>query len=270
MIAAPHRDLRSKCHGGTGNGGFRPLCGLARLYWRCPKPDANIALNAWRGHMPEFMGKKITRAEEAARHAYRKALEKSLRTLAKGTDWKAAYGSIFSEKAGWFMVASPSVYIYEHITKAVISTKPMVIDPIFWDIVGLPEYRKQPLSFRANGAWTCRPPDLAEIDVPEHADVTAVGEQLIHVATEQMEKVAQFSSLESFLDTCRAASSADGAYLSSIVTALIALHRHDEALSICEEAGSQKVIGGFLSPEGSFIDMAIVYLQRSMAGATRH
>lgn len=55
--------------------------------------------------MPEFMGKKITRAEESARHAYR-ALEKSLRARVKGTGWKSAYGSIFREEAGWFIEAS--------------------------------------------------------------------------------------------------------------------------------------------------------------------
>lgn len=119
-----------------------------------------------RGHdMPEFMGKKITRAEESARHAYRRSLEKSVRTQARNMGWKSASGSIFKEQADWFIEASPSVYIYEHLTKAVISVKPMVIDSIFWDIVGLPENRQQPLSFRENGAWTCRPPYFAEPEI---------------------------------------------------------------------------------------------------------
>jgi hypothetical protein len=33
--------------------------------------------------------------------------------------------------------------------------KPMVLDPILWDIPGLAENAGQPLSFRANGAFTC-------------------------------------------------------------------------------------------------------------------
>ena len=220
--------------------------------------------------MPEFMGKKITRAEESARHAYRRVLEKSLRAQVKGTGWKSAHGSIFREESGWFIEASPSVYIFERITKAILSVKPMAIDPIFWDLVGLPENRERPLSFRANGAWACRPPYFAELAVEEDDDPGVVGERLFVAATKQLESVARSYSLERFLSACREASSVDGAYLSSIVPALVALHRQDEALALCEEACSQGLNGGFLGPEGFFVEMAMDYLRRSAMDATRH
>ena len=220
--------------------------------------------------MPEFRGKKITRAEESARHAYRRALEKSLRARVRGTGWKSAYGSIFREEAGWFITASPSVYIFEHVTKAVVSVKPMAIDPIFWDLVGLPENREQPLSFRANGAWSCRPPYFAELSLEEHGDPDVVGERIFVAATKQLENVTRSYSLERFLSSCREASSVDGAYLSSIIPTLVALNRQDEALAICEEACSQGLDGGFRAPEGSFVEMASAYLRRSAMEATRH
>lgn len=220
--------------------------------------------------MPEFMGHKITRGEESARHAYRRALEKSLRARVKGTGWKSAHGSIFREDAGWFIEASPSVYIFERVTKAVVSVKPMAIDPIFWDLVGLPENREQPLSFRANGAWACRPPHFAELPLEEDEDPAVVGQRLFVAATEQLENVTRSYSLERFLSACREASSVDGAYLSSIVPTLVALHRQDEALAICEEACSQGLDGGFLAPEGSFVEMAVAYLRRWAMDATRH
>ncbi len=220
--------------------------------------------------MPEFMGKKITRAEESARHAYRRALEKSLRARVTGTGWKSAYSSIFREEAGWFIEASPSVYIFEHVTKAVISVKPMAIDPIFWDLVGLPENRKQPLSFRANGAWACRPPYFAELCLEEDDDPAVVGERLFVAATEQLEIVTRSYSLERFLSACRETSSVDGAYLSSIIPTLVALHRQDEALAICEEACSQGLDGGFFAPEGSFVELAAAYLRRSAMEANRY
>jgi hypothetical protein len=220
--------------------------------------------------MPEFMGKKITRAEESARHAYRRALEKSLRARVRGTGWKSAHGSIFREEAGWFVEASPSVYIFERVTKAVVSVKPMAIDPIFWDLVGLPENREQPLSFRANGAWACRPPHFAELYLEEDDDPAVVGARLFVAATEQLGNVTRSYSLESFLSACCEASSVDGAYLSSIIPTLIALHRQDEALAVCEEARSQGLDGGFLAPEGSFVEMAVDYLRRSAMDATRH
>lgn len=220
--------------------------------------------------MPEFMGKKIARAEESARHTYRRALEKSLRTLVKGTGWKSAYGSIFREEAGWFIAASPSIHIFEHVTKAVVNVKPMVIDPIFWDIVGLPENRTQPLSFRASGAWACRPPYFAEIGVEEDNDPGIVANRFFIVAAEQLEVVKRSYSLNAFLGACRAAGKDGEAYLSSIISTLIALNRQYEALQICEEACAKGFVGGFHGPEGSFVEMAAAHLRRSAASATRH
>ncbi len=220
--------------------------------------------------MPEYGGKKITRAEESARHAYSRALDKSLRARVKGTVWKSAYGSIFREEAGWFISVSASVYIYEHVTKAIVNVKPMAIDPIFWDLTGLPENRSQPLSFRANGAWACRPPYFAEVSLEEDDDPAVVVERLFVVATEQLAEVTQSYSLERFLTVCREASPIDGAYLSSIIPTLIAMHRQDEALAICEETCLQGLSGGFHAPEGTFVKMAAAYLRKSTMDATRH
>lgn len=220
--------------------------------------------------MPEFMGKKITRAEEFARHAYRRLLEKSLRPKAKNAGWKSAGGLIFKEQAGWFIWASPSVYIYEHVTKAVISVKPMAIDPIFWDIVGLPENREQPLSFRANGAWTCHPPYFKEPEIEEHDDPTVVADRFIAVATDQLETLLRSYTLDAFLFTCRNGAGAKGSYLSCVVTTLIALGREDEALAACEEASTHGFDGGFLAPEGSFVNMATAYLRQLKVDTTRH
>lgn len=220
--------------------------------------------------MPEFRGKKITRAEESARHAYRRSLEKCLRTRAKNAGWKSAGGSVFREQHGWFIWARPSVYIYEHMTKAVISVKPMAIDPIFWDLVGLPENRQQPLSFRANGAWTCRPPYLAEPEIEEHDDDTIVADRLFAAATDQLETVLRSYTLDTFLLTCRGSAGAKGSYLSCVIATLIALGREDEALAACEDAHTDGLDGGFSAPEGTFVDMAAAYLRRLNVEATRH
>lgn len=220
--------------------------------------------------MPEFMGKKITRAEESARHAYRRSLEKCLRMQARNAGWKSAGGLIFREQTGWFIWASPSVYIYEHVTKAVISVKPMAIDPIFWDLVGLPENRAQPLSFRANGAWTCRPPYFTESEIEEQHDHTVVADRLVADATDQLEAVLRSYTIDAFLLTCRDGAGAKGSYLACVVTTLIALGREDEALATCEEASTNGFDGGFLSPQGSFVNMAAAYLQRLKVDAARH
>ncbi|WP_442580962.1 hypothetical protein ACSBOB_02865 [Mesorhizobium sp. ASY16-5R] len=81
--------------------------------------------------MPEFMGKTITRAQQSARIAYRKALLKAVRITAKGSSWRSIEGCLFQERSGWFVSVIPSVYIFEEVTKATVFAKPMAIDPFF-------------------------------------------------------------------------------------------------------------------------------------------
>lgn len=220
--------------------------------------------------MPEFMGVKITRAEESARHAYRRALEKAVRSESKGTGWRSIEGCLFREEDGWFVSVCPSVYIFEKSTRAVISAKPISIDPIFWDIVGLPENNDAPLSFRLNGAWTCQPPRYDEVSVEEHEDVAVVAARLLEVADERLSHVVGRLSVEDFLQLCRTNGSTEDSYLPCVITTLIALGREHEALDACRSAKAHGDSGGFLAPEGSFTEMAETWISASISKATRH
>jgi hypothetical protein len=216
------------------------------------------------------MGVKITRAQESARHAYRRALEKAVRTTSKGSGWRSIEGSLFREEAGWFVSVCPSVYIYEQRTRASISAKPMTIDPIFWDMVGLPENNDAPLSFRLNGAWTCRPPHIDEVSIEEHEDVEAVAGRLLEAANEHLANVVGRWSVEEFLHLCRTSGATDDSYLPCVLSTLVALGREHEALDICKSAKERGISGGFHAPAGSFTDMATGWISKSMANATRH
>lgn len=220
--------------------------------------------------MPEFRGIKIKRAQESARHAYRRALEKAVRAASKGTKWRSSQGCLFQDYMGWFVAVQPSVYIFEPITNARVSVKPMSIDPIFWDVVGVPENKSRPLSFRCFGAWTCPAPELADRDVPENDAVDLVADRLFRIADEQL-KTLDGWALSDFLQTCRKqrTESPDG-YLPCVVTTLIAMGREEEALEACINAKQAGAFDGFLAPEGSFVEMASRWLRQSVAAKTRH
>jgi hypothetical protein len=79
-------------------------------------------------------------------------LDKAVREQAKGTGWRSVRGELFREQAGWFVGATPSVHINRAMTQLRVVVKPMTIDHAFWDLVGLPENRRLPLSFRLIGA----------------------------------------------------------------------------------------------------------------------
>lgn len=212
----------------------------------------------------------MTRAEISARHTYRRELEKSVRALTKATAWKSVAGGIFREQADWFIEVRLDVHINEHVTKARIFVKPMAIDPIFWDVVGLSENREMPLSFRANGAWTCSSPCFAEAALREDGNPTIVANHMIAVANEQLEIALKSYSLDAFLSACLGPAEARGSYLASVVTTLIAMNRMEEALVACEQAQSRDFAGGFVAPAGTFVEMAAAWLRRSLVDATRH
>lgn len=218
--------------------------------------------------MPEFMGLKITRAQESARHAYRRALEKAVRAASKGSGWRTIEGCLFREQAGWFVSVCPSVFIYEEATKAIVSAKPMAIDPVFWDIVGLPENADAPLSFRLNGAWACHPPHFGEVPIEENAEANVVAARLIDTANERLAAVERWS-VEDFLQLCRTRGATEDSYLPCVVTSLVTLGRDSEALDACKSAKARGNSGGFLSPDGSFSEMAIRWITASMARTTR-
>jgi hypothetical protein len=220
--------------------------------------------------LPEYKGKKITRAQESARHSYRRALEKAVRLVSKGSGWKSIEGCLFREQSGWFVSVAPAVFIHENVTKANIQAKPMSIDPIFWDIVGLPENRDLSLSFRLSGAWTCRGPYVGEVVIDESEDASVVAERILSIANKQLEKITRKWSKADFLHHCQKSSDESDHYLPCIVTALIALGRPNEALNACILARQRGNGGGFLAPEGSFTDMAITWIETSIANATRH
>ena len=206
--------------------------------------------------MPEHMGKKIFRAEESARIAYRRSLGKAVRAACKGSGWRSVDGSLFREHDGWFVSVRPSVHIFERATTASISAKPMSIDPIFWDIVGLPENNNAPLSFRLNGAWACHPPPVDEAAIEEHEDACVVAARIIKWANNRMAHLGEELSVEGFLQRCRTSGATQDSFLACVVATLISMSRQQEALDAVSSAKTRRGHGGFGTPEGDFTDMA--------------
>jgi hypothetical protein len=214
--------------------------------------------------MTDSASRKVTRVEYSARVACQRSLKKSLRTQAKGAEWKAIDAWLFQQRDGWFISVLPCVWVTPKRTQAKISVKPMAIDPIFWDLVGLPENRKMPLSFRASAAWACHPPCFAEIDVEEHEDTAVLADRVIAVANEQMDRMLRTWSVDAFLSHCQHSGVRWGTYLPCTVTTLVAMDRTEEALATCKEAHARGVGGGFSAPQGTFVEMAMTYLQDAL------
>ena len=84
---------------------------------------------------------------------HRCELDKAIKQKAKGYGYKYAYGFMFSQ------IGENYSYTTCRLTDAGevcghIHIKKMSYDNLFWDIMNMPDNRLQPLSFRANGAFT--------------------------------------------------------------------------------------------------------------------
>ncbi len=67
----------------------------------------------------------------------------------------------------------------------------MTVDPLFWQIVGLTENERLPLSFRANGAWVLRAPSRQAHIAPEEDDPEKLAAAAISWATGSLSEVHQ-------------------------------------------------------------------------------
>lgn len=218
--------------------------------------------------MPTFDGHKITRAEEAARHAFSRALVKAVREAAKGTGWRCNGGMLFRELNGWFFHAYPGVIIYRRETTASLRVKPMAIDPIFWDLVNMPENQEQSLSFRALGAWVCQAPTVEEAAINEFdMDPAATAAEFVRWTQNAAERALRSLTLEAFADLVDRAQRPgpfNPFHATKLVTQIL-MGRSDEALQLSSEAVQSGNVGGGLTSEGSFSEMALKWLDAQRA-----
>ena len=207
---------------------------------------------------PSANAPKLSRQETKERHALTRQLRKSLRERARGTGWGCARGCLFRNHQDWFVEVMPIVALNGFRTHLRLLVKPMAIDPIFWQIVALPENIRLPLSFRAAGAWTCHTYPIVETILPdaEHRAET-LASLVLDWADKQLEQCGPHWTLNGFISGLQQAN--NGWDFASLVSALIVAGRNDEAMTTCLKArppgGDEYRAGG-----RSFTDLAVTYL----------
>ena len=222
--------------------------------------------------MPEFQGHKVSRAEWLARYAYGRDLVRELRQQAKDGDWKITGGLLFRNYQGWFVEILSGAILYWHETTIYLHIKPMGVDPLFWDILGMPENRRKSLSFRGLGAWTCRPVEFAHGGIEDGMDAAGTARRIVEWANRELEKASADLTTDRFLDRLRAAPEQveRGRLTSSLIMTLLAAGREDEAEQACNEAIERGRSGGFFPEKGTFPMAALEHIRAMRAERTKH
>lgn len=200
---------------------------------------------------------RITREQARAKKERELRFTSAIKHGAKAAGWRFSAGSLFRQRGDWFVSALPSL-LWQRGAIVMSMSKPMGIDPIFWDIIGLPENNALPLSFRANGAWVLRPPQPNTYVALEEGDPEKLAEAVITWADGWSTDV-EAKSLEVLISEME-----DLGPLRYQFTAFeICLHllRRDyvRALEIIGEHAEEES-GGFVTGEVSFLEQAKAWI----------
>ncbi len=210
---------------------------------------------------------KLPRRQQADRRALGTAVAAQLKALARRAGWRVARGWLFREYDGWFVEVWVNVHVYAFRTTVAMMVKPMAIDPIFWDIVGLPENRDQPLSFRMFGAWTCSTPSVFEDEISESGGQVVAAERVLEWSNARLAQATSSLTPEAFVESLRDVhrqSPLFYPYFATFVCCLVLTGRNEEAVALCAEAIGRGEHGGFTAGDKDFPGMAREWLAGDM------
>jgi len=187
-----------------------------------------------------------TKEERQKYKKFKKELDTAIKVKVTGTGWRKKNSSVFKEIDDNFYVAdfiaSPGSNVQVRI-----QTKPMELDPLFWEIFELPENNKQPLSFRAWGAFVSPGVWIYENTICfENQEINLVASKLMELALNEIDSYSKEWDLKPF--TTRLLRSPlykkRGPYAVSHILGMICEGKLDNARKIALQYESGELPGG--------------------------
>ena len=214
---------------------------------------------------------EIGRTEASQRKAFAKACSLALKRATYGSGWRSAQGKIFCELDGWFCQVDAAVWVGRRCTTMEFHAKPMALDPLFWDICGIPQNNLLPLSFRATGSWTCRTPAWSVSEIAEPGLTPDIfGKNSLEWARAQTKEL----SSRSIQDFHLLLQPAKKHYTATLITSLCLAGKFAEARELSMADMESDYGGGFgkLGPSGqtTFFDMVLSWLDTPRSALVLH
>lgn len=196
---------------------------------------------------------------------FEKNLLGELTPLLKGTGWKKSRSALINQSEDFFQAIYVSAHRNDAKTTAVLRLKPMAIDPIFWDVFDLPENKKEPISFRAWGAFTCTGIPILEGQLEQVGSSTRdVASALLHFCT------ANSARYREALASCSYSELVEehphqverGAYAVTLVCSLINEQNYDRARQVARSYATNELssCSDLLNQGRSFHSLALEWL----------
>jgi len=224
---------------------------------------------------PQPWPRRLGRDQRSAAKRREKDFQAALKAAGRRRGWRYAGGWLFRQDGEWFASILPSL-LWERGAAIAFALKPMALDPLFWDIVGLPDNGKLPLSFRANGAWVLHPPPRESRVGSDVAEVSALAELAARSADGQLEESRETRSTGRMLDELTDGGPPRGRRRALAICLNLLDDDLDGALALCRESGrsNDRDSGGFTTsnPDGSvstFVDQAEAWIVAKRRSALR-
>jgi hypothetical protein len=224
---------------------------------------------------PQPWPAKLTREQAKGAKQRERDFQAIVKAHGKASGWRYARADLFKQDGDWFVSNMPSL-AWERGAWSRLTVKPMALDPLFWDIVGLPENNHLPLSFRATGAWVLQPRWREELVGASESSVVELAHQT--VAWSKTQVAASDWSIDGMI----ADVGSDRELRSQRRALAICLHLLkgdlDKAQHLCRQAGDQNSLaadgGGFSTnhadgTRSTFIQQALDWIAKERRKALR-
>jgi hypothetical protein len=218
---------------------------------------------------------KLTREQQRSVKQRRKEFDALLKGKARAAGWRFVRGEVFRQTGDWFINIMPSL-LWERGAIVRMMTKPMALDPVFWNIVGLNENEALPLSFRATGAWVLRPPSIDDHVGLDTIEVEPLAAKVLDWSNQRATAVLQSISLKSMLAALPDEQHLRGQHRALAICLNIMMNDLDGAMRLCrvDDPATHPLMregGGFTTHnrDGSistFLDQARDWIARKRRG----
>ncbi|MGI4801066.1 MAG: hypothetical protein ACRYG8_44990 [Janthinobacterium lividum] len=142
---------------------------------------------------------KLTREQKRTSKQRAIDFKSALKSCIRGTRWRVSRGTLFRQEGEWFVDVLP-LLLWERGVSIRLTIKPMSLDPLFWNIVGLNGTRTLPLSFRANGAWVLRPPYTQDFISADEVNVEQLASDVLAWCNTEAKRRINLSSMHSIIN----------------------------------------------------------------------
>ena len=191
-----------------------------------------------------------------------------IKQIAKTNGWKFK---------GWFAYKAINNFFYEanFYTSGIdnslmgsLQFKPLIIDEVFWEIVGLADNKKMPLSFRGNGAFVIRSKnvfDFSQKVIPENLSAD-INKLFIKINNQIDTLQSTVTNVDDFVKYLEQNPDSENDWFDSdliIMTAIIQ-KKYDKVLSLLDYAKKEKKVCGFGFGDKDFYDLAREFSQKQL------